>query len=143
MKFLITFALLCFAAEANAGALSVLVGPPSMGSGGNNALMFGGDPSQFEFAYITTGGFESSLSMFPGLLFGQRFSAKNCYVGLGGGFVSSSNGAGIGPYTSFGYQSGSGAGFHFNADFKQAVGMNGKNAFFAAEALRIGTVFAF
>ena len=143
MKVLVAILLLSFAIEADAGALSVLVGPPAMGRGGNDALLFGGDPTQLQVAYITTGGFESSFSWFPGVLFGQRFGVGNYYMGLGGGAVVSANGGGFGPYASFGYQSGSGSGFHFNADFKQAVGMNGKHSYFASQALRIGTAYTF
>ena len=103
-------------------SLGLRVGPAGRGDGGTNPIGLPPSADQYDFFLVTESGFETSLSALPGLLFGHRWALDNYYIGLGGGLVLDINGTGLGLYSSFGYLSGKGHGWHFIAEYKQAVG---------------------
>lgn len=99
-------------------------GPPAVGRGGPNPINLPPSFLDTELGYVTTGGFQSSLSV-TGLLFGQRATAKwGGYVTLGGGFVLSAQGAGPGVFSEFGVDFRCGW-FCWSAAYTQAVGFAG------------------
>ena len=108
--------------KAAAQALTVHVGPPSIGSGGTNPVSIPPlNPIEYEVTYVTKGKFESNISLTPGLLFGYRAGeTKGLYFGLGGGLVISGNGSGPGVYSSVGVNLGET--YRFNIELKQALG---------------------
>ena len=127
-------------------SLGLRVGPAGRGDGGTNPIGLPPTVDQYDFFYVTAAGFEGSFSLLPGLLFGHRWSFDNTYIGLGGGLVFDINGVGPGLYSSFGYLSGKGAGWHFLAEYKQAVGYHSSSAphgLIFPYACRIGGVYEF
>lgn len=104
-----------------AGTLTLRLGPPSVGQGGANPLGLPPGPTDMEFAWISESQWETSFSVSPGLLIGKRHKWGGLYVGIGGGIVISSNGVGLGPYSSFGWES-SGSFLRYGIEYKQALG---------------------
>ena len=132
------------APTAFAGALTVHVGPPGIGSGGANPLSLPPvDIREYEVEYLTSRDFETCLSVSPGIFFGKRtrILGDGVYVGLGGGIVIDTNGAGPGAYSSIGYNT-SGSFIQFNMEVKQAIGIDSKShKLISPYALRIGATF--
>lgn len=144
LSILVGLLLVAGAAPALATEITAHVGPPSVGAGGANPVSVPPtNPLEWEFEYVTDKDYEFNLAATPGLLFGARSENSNgVYVSFGGGLVISSNGAGPGVYSSFGYNSG-GKTYKFNAEVKQAVGFNfSTNALISPYALRLGMTFA-
>lgn len=107
---------------ALAGTFTLRLGPPSVGQGGANPLGIPPGSTDMEFAWITESQWETSFSVSPGFLIGKRHKWDGLYVGIGGGLIISSNGVGLGPYTSFGWES-SGSFLKYGIEYKQALGM--------------------
>jgi hypothetical protein len=108
------------ATTANAGTMYVKIGPPSTGNGGANPLGIPPSVIDMEFSYLTDSKWETSLGICPGLTLGKRQQSGGFYLGYGGGLIINSNGSGLGPYTSFGWESSSK--YKFGAEYKQAIG---------------------
>ena len=124
----VVLCLLLFAGKGVAGDLTVHLGPPSIGNGGNNPLSIPPvNPIDYEFTYITDGGFETNLGISPGLLFGKRSEfSSGLYGAIGAGLVLDFNGTGPGVYTSVGGNfGGDNSRFKFNVEFKQALAVAG------------------
>lgn len=97
----ITLSLAAHSEQALAGGYGVRVGPPSIGVGHANPVVFT-RITDYEFTYMNRGGFETSASII-GLLFGRRMAFSwGGTVSMGGGLVVDANGAGPGVYTAFG-----------------------------------------
>ena len=130
--------------SAFAGALTLHVGPPGIGSGGANPLSIPPvNILEYEVEYITSNDFETCLSVSPGIFFGKRtrILRGSTYVGLGGGIVIDTNGAGPGAYSSIGYNT-SGSFIQFNMEVKQAIGIDStSHKLISPYALRIGATF--
>jgi hypothetical protein len=125
-----------------AGSLGLLLGPGNAGNGGSNPVGIPPGATDITIKYVTSGNSELTLSLVPGILFGKRFTDGGFYTGLGAGILVSASGVGLGAYSSFGYLSGSGSGIHFNAEYIQSIGANGKG-WTAPGAGRIGAVWTF
>ena len=93
-----------------------------------------------ELAWITDSNWETSLSIVPGLLVGKRHTMGHYYVGLGGGVIMNANGSGLGPYSSFGWQSD--GPFILSFEFKQALGFT-SSGMISPYALRTGIGYSF
>ena len=130
------------ASPAAASSVAMLLGPASAGNGGSNPIGIPPSLGDIAIKYISSGNYETTVSVVPGLLFGKRFQERNFYVSTGGGLLISASGAGIGLYTSFGFVSGTGAGVHFNAEYTQSLGINGKG-WTAPGAGRLGAIWEF
>lgn len=128
------------ASAAYAGVLVTKFGPAAVGNGGSNPLGIPPGPADLELAWISASNWETSLSIVPGLLVGKRHTMGNYYVGLGGGIVFNANGAGLGPYSSFGWQSD--GPFILSFEFKQALGFTSAGII-SPYALRMGVGYAF
>lgn len=126
--------------EATAGMLMLRAGPPSVGSGGANPIGIPPTAIDLELAWVTESNWETSLSAVPGLLIGKRFDLGNFYVGLGGGIVISSNGVGLGPYSSFGWET-SGI-IRVGIEYKQALAVSNAGLI-SPSALRLGLGYVF
>jgi hypothetical protein len=126
--------------EANAGMLMLRAGPPSVGSGGANPIGIPPSAVDLELAWVSESNWETSLSAVPGLLFGKRFDIGNFYVGLGGGIVISSNGVGLGPYSSFGWETEGTV--RVGIEYKQALGISNAGLI-SPSALRLGLGYVF
>ena len=129
---------------AAAGSITLHLGPPGVGSGGANPVSI--PPTnilEYELEYITNNDFETCLGISPGIFFGKRtrVSSGGAYVGLGGGAVIDTNGAGPGIYSSLGFNS-SGKVIQFNAEVKQAIGIDfSHHILISPYAVRIGATF--
>ncbi len=127
---------------ATAGELTVRVGPPALGGGGTNPVSIPPiNPAEYDITYITDSGFESSFSIVPGFLFGQRTKLTDIfYFGGGGGLVISINGTGFGPYAEIGFSVGESV--KFNMEFKQAIAYSSTiKSLVSPYALRAGVSF--
>jgi len=133
---------LAHSSPAVASAVSLLLGPASAGNGGSNPVGIPPSFGDIAIKYVSSGYYETTVSLVPGLLFGKRFQDRQLYVSTGGGLLMSISGAGVGVYTSFGLVSGSGSGVHFNAEYTQSLGINGKG-WTAPGAGRIGAIWEF
>lgn len=127
--------------EAFAGEITVHIGPPSLGNGGNNPVSIPPvNPLDYEVIYLTKKDVEWNVAASPGLLVGSRSRFGSLYVSYGGGLVLDANGAGPGIYSSIGYNSN--RKFGFNAEFKQALGFDFETeSVLAPYALRLGVTF--
>jgi hypothetical protein len=121
---------------AIAGPLTLRMGPPGVGTGGTNPVGIPPSAQDLDISYVTKSGWETSLSVVPGLFLGKRLDFKGPYMSLGGGVALSANGVGPGPYSAFGYDIGSGS-FRFNIEYKQALGVT-TSGIVAPYALRVG-----
>ena len=127
-------------------SLGLRTGPAGRGDGGTNPIGMPPSGAQYDLFYLTESGFEGSFSVVPGILLGRRWLFNNYYVGMGGGLVIGASGAGAGLYSSFGYLSGKGKGWHFTAEYKQTVGYSSaKNelGLIFPYACRVGGVYEF
>ena len=127
---------------AEASSVAMLLGPASAGNGGSNPVGIPPSLGDVAIKYLSSGNYETTVSIVPGLLFGKRFQDRHMYVSTGGGLLISASGAGVGVYTSFGFVSGTGSGVHFNAEYTQSLGINGKG-WTAPGAGRIGAIWEF
>lgn len=110
-----------FVPRAHAGVIGVRFGPPSLGQGGANPLGIPPGPTDVEVSWTTDSQWETAFSISPGLVLSKRQKLGNFYVGLGGGVIIGSNGTGIGPCSSFGWES-SGSLLRYGIEYKQALG---------------------
>ena len=133
---LIVVATLATATQVSAGTLTLRLGPPSVGQGGANPLGIPPGSTDMEFAWITESQWETSFSVSPGFLIGKRHKWEGLYVGIGGGLIITSNGVGIGPYSSFGWES-SGSFLRYGIEYKQALGF-ASSGLVSPYALRAG-----
>jgi hypothetical protein len=136
-------ALACVATTARAGDLTVHVGPPSVGTGGTNPVSIPPiNPLEYEVEYITDNDLEMNFAITPGILFGKRSELGNgrFYASFGGGLVLSANGSGPGIYSDFGVNLGES--IQFNAEFKQALGVDvSTQSIISPYAVRLGVNF--
>jgi hypothetical protein len=139
-KALLVLSLVLQTNEAKAGMLVLRAGPPSVGAGGSNPVGIPPSAVDLEFAWVTSSSWETSLSAVPGLLVGKRFDIDNFYVGLGGGILISGNGVGLGPYSSFGWESEGTV--RFSIEYKQGLGLSG-SGLVSPSALRAGIGYVF
>ena len=140
-KFMVIATLGNVTSTAVAGTFTFRFGPPSLGQGGANPLGIPPGSTDIEASYLTDGLWETSLSISPGLLIGKRHKINNFYVGLGGGLIIDANGSGLGPYSSFGWES-SGSSVRYGIEYKQALGITG-GGMISPYALRAGLGFVF
>lgn len=145
MKVLLTFLGCIFlTSPIHAGDHSFKIGPAAIGSGGTNPVTLPPvDPMDWEYTYVSKDKFETNISIFPGIVFGPRFSKKGLYISGGGGLLLSANGVGPGIYNSFGYITGDAApGWHLNFEYKQSFGYSsGNKQIITPSALRIGVIW--
>ncbi len=130
---------------ADGGTFMLRLGPPALGNGGPNPLSIPPtSPAEYEFSYLTDKKNEWIFSMSPGLFYGWRNQLNNgLYVSLGPGIAIDANGAALGAYSAFGYDFSCGsAGFCFNMEYKQAVGIAG-GGLLCPYALRMGFGYKF
>ena len=144
-RLLMTVAMFNLNFAAYSSSFSLRAGPQQIGNGGSYPMWLppvGID--QYGMTYVTQSNFESTISIYPGLLFGRRFQSQGVYVSLGGGLIiGSSTGPGI--YSTFGYETGGGSnGWHFTMDYTQAVGYESKAAsYFTSSSMRFGALWRF
>ncbi|MCX6106684.1 MAG: hypothetical protein NTY08_12720 [Proteobacteria bacterium] len=143
MKRLLILLLSLWCPTAFAGQHALVVGPPIAGTGGSNPIGLPPALYDLEYSYVTDAGFETKVSVIPGLLFGYRQKTGGLYVSGGGGLISDNNGTAIGAYTAFGYITGDGAsGWHWVFGYTQTIGKgSAANQIISPSALRIGIVF--
>ncbi|MBC7531804.1 MAG: hypothetical protein H7318_09515 [Oligoflexus sp.] len=124
---------------ANAGTITALIGPPSLGQGGSNPLSI--PPTNiidWQASYRTDEGREWMVSVIPGLYYGQRWTKERFSLGVGGGIVIGTNGVGFGVYQSLGYMTEAFWNkYHFEAEYRQVIGYVDKAAEFPY-SFRIG-----
>ncbi|MCX6117017.1 MAG: hypothetical protein NT027_05725 [Proteobacteria bacterium] len=127
-----------------AGSLSLRTGPQQLGNGGSYPLFIPPASHQMALTWVTDSGFESTLSLYPGLLFGKRFQSQGLFLSLGGGLIIS-YAAGPGIYSTFGYETGSGSGgWHFTADYTQALGIDSSTKkYIAPSSMRLGVLWRY
>jgi hypothetical protein len=134
-----------FPSKALAGETSSLkFGPGSSGNGGTNPIGIPPiHPLQIEYTSVSKTGFEWSLGLAPGILFGHRISKGSYYFSMGGGIIFSTSAVTIGAYNAFGYVTGDGkpGEWHFNYEFKQAIGPDPHGGLTAPSALRVGVIW--
>jgi hypothetical protein len=74
-------------------------------------------------------------------LVGKRLAVSDSfYLGVGGGLIINANGVGVGPYTAFGTELGSGK-VKFNAEYKQALGISSAGLL-SPYAIRMGVSYS-
>ncbi len=114
------------------------IGPAATGTGGPNPISI--PPTQildYELVWISAQKRELSVSVIPGVFYGQRFGIiSGAYVSLGGGIVIDSNGVGPGVYSAFGFDV-CGTRFCFNMEYKNTLGIT-QHALISPYAIRIG-----
>ena len=141
-KFTTTAMMLTLAAQPLlAGNITLRVGPPGTGTGGTNPAGLPPSIGDLDLTVVTKSFWETSVSALPGILVGKRLMFGAGYVGVGGGIVTSANGVGVGPYTSFGMDFGGGM-FKFNAEYKQALGFT-SNGLTSPYAARVGVAICY
>lgn len=143
LAFIFCFSLL--SKNSFAGSLSLRTGPQQIGSGGSYPIWI--PPvrlDQYGLTWVTDSTFEMTLSLYPGLLLGKRFQSEGLFVSLGGGLIVGT-GAGPGIYSTFGYETGSGSdGFHFTADYTQALGLNTRSKRYQSpSSMRFGVLWRY
>ena len=119
--------------------LSLLIGPPSVGTGGPNPV--GIPPSIIDYQVGWTSGKDTewTLSIFPGFFYGKRFKGDfGTFGSLGGGLVTKAGaGGGLGPgiYTAVGWRT---CGWVcFVAEYRKAFALV-RSGFAQPYAVRIG-----
>ncbi len=129
---------------AAAGSFELVLGPEQIGSGGSAPIFIPPvDPFQWAATWVTDGGFETMLSLCPGLVVGQRFKSGGLFVSLGGGLIIDANGSGGGVYSTLGYESGGGSkGWHFIAEYTQGLGYK-HGGYLAPSATRFGVIWEY
>ncbi len=144
IRSMILFSVILMSSEAFSGAISMSIGPEQIGSGGAAPLAVPpSDPFQWAFSWATDAGWETTVSLNPGLVFGYRMRAGGLFLSLGGGLIVDGNGSGIGPYSTFGYESGGGTpGWHFLANYTQALGYSSGH-YIAPSAMRFGAIWEY
>jgi hypothetical protein len=97
-------ALVLLIERAQAGTVSALLGPPSLGQGGSNPVSIPpGNVIDWQASYRTDSNSEWMVSVVPGIYYGQRFTKERLTLGLGGGLLIGVNGVGLGLYQSLGF----------------------------------------
>lgn len=143
MKSLTSFAILgafcCFAGSAAASGIAVRMGPPSVGSGGPNPVALPPGPADLAFTYLTDKGTEFNLSIISLSVAWRTQMKAGFYMSLGGGLAIGTNGAGLGPYASFGYEGNCAWYVCFTSEYQQALGF-GSGSPVMPSALRIGVI---
>ena len=139
-RFAVCISLLISASNCFAGVLTARFGPAAVGNGGSNPLGIPPGPSDMELAWISDSNWETSLSIVPGLLIGKRHHMGHYYVSLGGGIIVSANGAGVGPYSAFGWESD--GTWRYSFEFKQSLGFT-SHGMISPYALRAGIGYGF
>ena len=127
---------------AAGSALTVRVGPPSIGTGGTNPISIPPlSPIEYEVTYLMESRIEQNYGITPGFLVGWRSpSVKGLYSAAGGGLVISYSGVGPGIYTSFGFETT--GNYRFNIEYKQALGYAiGSQSMISPYAVRLGVTF--
>lgn len=137
--------LLCCSASAYAGSVSFRAGPQQVGNGGSYPIWIpptGAD--QYGLTWVTDSGFESTLSLYPGILFGKRFQDRGLFASVGGGIIIGRV-ATLGIYSTLGYETGSGSkGFHFTTDYTQAIGyVANTKKYQAPSSMRLGVLWRY
>lgn len=136
---------LFFATAAEAGTLTIHVGPPALGRGGSNPVSIPPvNPIEYEILYATDGGWETVIGLIPGLFFNRRArtSGGGSYVSFGGGLVIDGNGQGPGVDAAIGYDYGKP--IALNLEYRQAVGYDfASSTVLSPYTLRIGASFYF
>lgn len=128
--------------QAFAGALTLRLGPPSLGNGGTNPVGIPPSVVDVDVTWLTESHFEMNFSVVPGLLFGHRMTHDSgLYLSLGGGLIISANGVGLGPYSGFGWEVGNER-VRLNAEVKQTLGVSA-DGLISPYALRLGLVVDF
>lgn len=131
--------LFLLATTSYAGSWTLRIGPAASGAGGTNPVGIPPGIQDLDIDYLTSSKWETSVSIFPGILVGKRLEFGGPYVSLGGGLVVSQNGIGPGPYSAFGWDIGSGS-WRFNMEYKQAIGFTSSGVT-GPYAVRIGVAW--
>jgi hypothetical protein len=120
---LILISTLFYSPTSFGGSISFRAGPQQVGNGGSYPMWIPPTgPDQYGLTWVTDSGFESTLSIYPGILFGKRFQDGGLFASVGGGIIIARTG-GLGVYSTIGYETGSGSkGAHFTTDYTQAIG---------------------
>ena len=123
--------------EAQGSAVSLVLGPPSVGKGGPNPISLPPSGIDFGLTYVTDSNIETNLSI-TGFFFGKRYpSSWGGYVSLGAGLVISANGSGFGMYSNFGVDFSCGL-FCFNAVYQSGLGIAPGSRIVSPYAIRVG-----
>jgi len=125
---------------AQGATVEFLMGPPCFGAGSSNGPTM--TVIDYQINFVTKAGTETIISIFPGVLVGHRFQYGSYFLSLGGGVVLSTV-LGLGAYSAFGYQSGTGEGLHFVAEYTHAAGVGQLRRYTAPKALRFGLQYEF
>lgn len=144
LKTILITVVLAWAEFSIAGSFTFSTGPEQVGAGGSHPMAIPPtNPYQWGLTWVTDGGFESTLGLCPGLLFGKRFDSDGLYVSVGAGAIVGNGETGFGPYSTLGYQSGGGkAGWHFTSSYTQAIGI-AKGKYIAPSSMRFGAVLEY
>ncbi len=124
------------------GRWTLQIGPPGVGTGGTNPVSI--PPVQiqeYDVVYLTKTGRELSLSIFPGILYGQRTTFGATYLSMGGGLGIQVQGVGPGFYTAFGFDKPCMGTTCFHMEYKAALILlmgEGKPRLVSSYALRAG-----
>lgn len=142
---IVVLALILRTGDAFGGSQSFLVGPTGSGNGGSNPVSIPPiNPIEWKYNYLSDSGFETNVSISPGILFGGRMGKGSTYVSVGGGFLFDANGYGPGAYASFGYVTGGNkSGWHFNFEYMQTIGYDadGDGGIISPSAARVGIIW--
>ena len=100
--------------------LGVALGPPGVGLGGTNPIMF--RPYDYQVHVIFP---ESELvvSLVPGIIYSRRYQHHDWFFSFGGGVIQDVSGLGVGVATGFGYEFFC-FGLCIGAEYRQALGFN-------------------
>ena len=136
---LIMTSLLTINPKASASAFAFQTGATSVGNGGPNSLGIPPRATDLGITYITKSMFEYNLNLM-GLSVGRRQYYKwGGILGIGAGLIISSNGAGIGPTSIFGYEFfRSKAGYAMSFEYAQSLGFSFSGNIISPYIVRFG-----
>jgi hypothetical protein len=121
---LVPFLAIAFAPNLQAGRLSALIGPPSLGQGGSNPVSIPPiNPVDWQLHYVTDQDTEFLASVIPGLFYGKRWRKNQFSLGFAGGLLISTNGAGVGFSQSLSWETQPfWTNWRFEAEYRQVIG---------------------
>ncbi|RZA21052.1 MAG: hypothetical protein EOP10_17265 [Proteobacteria bacterium] len=125
--------------KAEAGRVSALIGPPSLGQGGSNPVSVPPfNAIDWQVHYVTDHDTEFMVSVIPGFFLGKRWRKDQLSIGFAGGMLISTNGLGVGLSQSLSWESQPfWTNWRFEAEYRQVIGYTVLGAEFPY-AIRLG-----
>ncbi|RYZ67039.1 MAG: hypothetical protein EOP09_11700, partial [Proteobacteria bacterium] len=120
-------AILCSAiwtTKAEAGRLSALLGPPSLGQGGSNPVSVPPlNAIDWQIHYVTDHDTEFMASVIPGFFCGKRWRKDQFSIGFAAGLLISANGPGVGLSQSLSWETEPfWTNWRLEAEYRQVIG---------------------